>query len=94
MRGQALMPCSQRKARLLLKDGKAVIVKYNPFTIQLKYATGEAKQPCNIGIDTGAKHIGVAVTSGKKVFYKGEIELRQGYFLFAGNSKDLQTFKT
>lgn len=77
MRGQALMPCSTRKARLLLKDGKAVIVKYNPFTIQLKYATGEDKQPCNIGIDTGARHIGVAVTSGKKVFYKGEIELRQ-----------------
>ena len=77
MRGQALMPCSTRKARLLLKDGKAVIVKYNPFTIQLKYATGEAKQPCNIGIDTGARHIGVAVSSGKKVFYKGEIELRQ-----------------
>lgn len=71
------MPCSTRKARLLLKGGKAVIVKYNPFTIQLKYATGEAKQPCNIGIDTGSKNVGFAITSENKVFYKGVIELRQ-----------------
>ena len=34
-RGEALMPCSQRKARLLLKEGKAKIIGYKPFTIQL-----------------------------------------------------------
>lgn len=51
------MPCSQRKARILLKEGKAVINKYNPFTIQLTYATGETKQECHIGVDTGAKHM-------------------------------------
>lgn len=77
MRGEPLMPCTQRKARLLLKDGKAVIKKYNPFTIQLTYATGEATQDCHIGVDTGAKHIGIAITSGDKVFYKAEVELRQ-----------------
>lgn len=71
------MPCSQRKARILLKEGKAVINKYNPFTIQLTYATGETKQECHIGVDTGAKHIGIAVTSEDKVFYKAEVELRQ-----------------
>ena len=65
MRGEPLMPCTQRKARILLKKGKAIIKKYNPFTIQLTYATGEAKQDCNIGIDTGAKHIGIAITSGR-----------------------------
>ena len=32
MRGQALMPTTQRNARILLKQGKAKIVKYNPFT--------------------------------------------------------------
>ena len=77
MRGKPLMPCSQRKARILLKEGKAVINKYNPFTIQLTYATGETKQDCHIGVDTGAKHIGIAVTSEDKVFYKAEVELRQ-----------------
>lgn len=77
MRDEPLMPCSQRKARILLKEGRAVINKYNPFTIQLTYATGEAKQDCHIGVDTGSKHIGIAVTSGNKVFYKVEVELRQ-----------------
>lgn len=52
MRGEPLMPCSQRKARVLLKEGKAVINIYNPFTIQLTYATGETKQYCHIGVDT------------------------------------------
>ena len=77
MRGQALMPCSQRKARLLLKQGKANIIGYKPFTIQLTYATGEAKQDIHVGIDEGARHIGIAITSKNKVLAKGEVELRQ-----------------
>lgn len=77
MRGEALMPTTQRKARILLKKKKAKIVKYNPFTIQLNYPTGENKQNINIGVDTGAKHIGLAITSEDKVLYKVEIELRQ-----------------
>lgn len=77
MRGQALMPCSQRKARLLLKQKKAKIVGYKPFTIQLCYATGEAKQEVTVGIDEGARHIGVAIVSQNKVLAKGEVELRQ-----------------
>ena len=76
-RGEALMPCTQRKARLLLKEGKAKIHKYNPFTIQLTIPTGESKQDCHVGIDTGAKHIGLAITSENKVLFKGEVELRQ-----------------
>lgn len=70
------MPCSQRKARLLLKEGKAKIVGYKPFTIQLLHATGETTQEIHLGVDTGAKHIGIAATSGNKVLVKGEIELR------------------
>lgn len=77
MRGDPLMPCTQKKARILLKEGKAVIYKYDPFTIQLTYVTGETKQDCHIGIDTGSKHIGMAITSENKVLFKGEIELRQ-----------------
>ena len=78
MRGEPLMPCTQRKARLLLKAGKARICKYHPFTIQLDYATGETKQDCTVGIDTGSKNIGIAVRSEDKVLFKGEVELRQG----------------
>ncbi|MHB9924631.1 RNA-guided endonuclease IscB [Clostridium botulinum] len=76
-RRQNLMPCSQRKARILLKQNKAKIISYNPFTIQLLYATGETTQKCNLGIDSGAKNIGFAITSQNKVLVKGEIELRQ-----------------
>lgn len=71
------MPCSQRKARILLKQNKATIYKYNPFTIRLNYCSGESNQICKIGIDTGSKNIGIAITSNKNVLFKGEIELRQ-----------------
>lgn len=70
------MPCSNKKARELLKANKAKITKYNPFTIQLLYATGETFQDVNVGVDTGAKYIGLAITSQDKVVAKGEIELR------------------
>ena len=88
IRGESLMPCTQRKARILLKSKKAVIFKYNPFTIQLTYTTGETKQPINIGVDTGSKHIGIAITSEDKVLYKAEVELRQNV------KKLIQTRKT
>lgn len=72
-RGEALMPCTQRKARLLLKEGKAKIHKYNPFTIQLTIPTGESKQDCRVGIDTGAKHIGLAITSETRYYLKEKL---------------------
>lgn len=70
------MPTTPQKARKLLKQGKAKIINYKPFAIQLLYASGEAKQSIDIGIDLGAKHIGVAIQSENKVIAKGEIELR------------------
>ncbi|CCK84211.1 Putative uncharacterized protein [Lactobacillus equicursoris 66c] len=42
--GKPLMPCRPRKARLLLKSGKAFVVKKYPFTIQLKYGSYGYKQ--------------------------------------------------
>lgn len=71
------MPTTPQKARKLLKQNKAKAINYKPFTIQLLYVTGEAKQPINIGIDLGAKYIGIAIQSENKVITKGEIELRQ-----------------
>ena len=72
------MPCSNRKARILLKEGKAKIHQYNPFTIQLIIPTGETIQNVSVGVDTGAVHIGIAVTSENKILEKGEVELRDG----------------
>ena len=74
--GKPLMPCKPRKARILLKEKKAKIVSYEPFTIQLLYGSSGYKQETTVGIDTGAKNIGVAVKTQNKVIAKGEIELR------------------
>lgn len=76
-RGEALMPCKPRKARLLLKAHKAKVVKKEPFTIQLLYGSTGYKQPVNLGIDSGQRHIGIAVTSDDKVLFQSEVELRQ-----------------
>ena len=65
-RKEPLMPCNPRKARLLLKQGKARVVKRTPFTIQLTIATGESKQDISLGVDAGYKHIGLSATTKKK----------------------------
>ena len=57
------MPCSQRKARTLLKQKKAKIIGYKTFTIQLQITTGKTVQKIDVGVDEGAVHIGIAVTS-------------------------------
>ena len=73
-----LMPCHPSKARKLLKKDKAEIVSYKPFTIRLKYGSSGYTQKTTLGIDTGMKHVGVAITiNDSKVIAKGEIELRQ-----------------
>lgn len=75
--GKALMPTKPSKARKLLKDKKAKIISYKPFTIQLLFGSTGYTQDVELGIDLGAKHIGVAIVSEDKVLDKGEIELRQ-----------------
>lgn len=75
--GQAIMPCSSRKARLLLKENKAKIVGRVPFTIQLLFGSSGYVQETNLGVDTGAKYIGIAITMGNRVLIKGQITLRQ-----------------
>ncbi len=64
-RGKPLMPCSPAKARLLLKEKKAIVVRRTPFTIQLTIATGESKQPVSLGVDAGYKHVGLSASTEK-----------------------------
>lgn len=59
------MPTTPCKARKLLKQGKAKVVKREPFTIQLLYATGETKQDITLGVDAGSKIIGLSATTNK-----------------------------
>lgn len=70
---EPLMPCHPRKARLLLKEGKAKVVKMVPFTIQLLYGSSGYKQEVSLGVDAGTHHIGVSATTGKQVLFEAEV---------------------
>ena len=74
--GEPLMPCKPRKARLLVKEGKAKIIGYQPFAIQLVYGSSGYKQPVAVGVSIRMKQVGLAVVSEDKVLLKGELELR------------------
>ena len=74
--GNPLMPCKEAKARHLLRDKKAKVVRKIPFTIQLLFDCEENVQPISLGIDAGSKHIGVSATTESKVLYEADVELR------------------
>lgn len=76
MRGEPLMPCSPRKARHLLKERKAKVVKRTPFTIRLKYTTGETKQKITLGVDSGYNSVGLSAVTEKREVYSAEVKLR------------------
>lgn len=70
------MPCKPRKARLLLKNKQAKILKYEPFTIQLLYGSSGYKQKVSLGIDAGSKYVGASATTKKQELYASQTELR------------------
>ena len=76
--GQPFMPTSRfGKVRRLLKEGKARVVRREPFTIRLLYEPEtDVVQECYCGVDTGSKHIGVAVVGNDRVLYQSQTELR------------------
>ena len=74
--GEPLMPCSPGKARLLLKQQKACVVKRTPFTIKLLYGSAGYKQPVALGIDAGSKHVGLSASTEKRELYREEFTPR------------------
>lgn len=74
--GQPLMPCQPRKARVLLKAGKAKVIKMVPFTLQLLHGSSGYKQEISLGIDAGTQHIGVSATTEKIVLLEAEVQPR------------------
>ena len=75
-RGKPLMPCSPRKARVLLKESKAKVVKRTPFTIQLTMVTGETRQSITLGVDSGYSRIGLSAVTNKQEVYSAGVNLR------------------
>ena len=60
-RKQALMPCSEKRARLLLSRGLAVVHRTYPFAIRLKQRVGGDVQPVQVKLDPGSKTTGIAL---------------------------------
>lgn len=65
-----------RHVRHLLREGKAVVVDYNIFTIQLTYGTTTYTQPFTLGVDCGSKHIGLSATNERIEAFAGQGEVR------------------
>ena len=75
--GKPLMPCENVVARLLLKDGKAKVLRRSPFTIKLLYETTEYVDDLTLGVDTGSGTIGTAVSDDNgNIYYASETEVR------------------
>ena len=75
--GQPLMPTENHaRVRILLKSGKARVVRRCPFTIQLLYKTSDYTQEVSLGVDSGSRHIGLSATTKDKVLFESDVELR------------------
>jgi len=70
------MPCSPKKARILLKQEKAVVIRRKPFTIKLLYGGAGYKQPVTLGIDTGYSNVGLSAVTDKREVFSGVLKLR------------------
>ena len=79
-RKKPLMPCSEKRARLLLERGRAVVARRHPFTIRLKDRAGGVTQALRLKLDPGSRASGVALVreneSAQHVRWLGEIEHR------------------
>lgn len=76
IQGNPLMPCKEAKARRLLKNFLAKIIKRTPFTIQLLFECENKTQNITLGIDAGSKTIGVSASTEKQELYSAEVVLR------------------
>lgn len=75
--GKPIMPTENHaKVRLLLKYGKAKIIKRTPFTIQLLSSSKTYKQSITLGVDAGSKHVGMSATTEKKELLSAELRPR------------------
>src|SRR5262245_40111087 len=61
--GKALMPCTEKRARLLLQRGRARVHRILPFVIRLvdRQAAESSFQPLRIKLDPGSKTTGIAL---------------------------------
>jgi len=74
--GEQLMPCKPRKAKKMLNEEKAKVIRCSPFTIQLLYGSSGYKQNLTLGLDTGHNEVGLSVISETKEVFSAVAEMR------------------
>lgn len=75
--GSPLMPTNRNsKVRKMLKDNTAIIVKRNPFTIQLLRPSKGFVDKGIMGVDSGYKNVGISVISKEKELFSAELTQR------------------
>ena len=77
--GKPCLPTHPARARKLLREGKATVEQVVPYTIRLKRVIEDPVGSFTVGIDDGAKTVGIAIVNEhtREVVFKGEVELRQ-----------------
>ncbi len=75
--GTPLLPTNGARARILLKKNKARVWTVIPFTIQLNRKVEDPIGEFKVGIDDGAKYVGISVAHENSVVFAGNIKLRQ-----------------
>ena len=75
-----LMPCTPKRARLLLKSQAAAVFRMNPFTIILKNREGGDLQKVELKVDPDSKVSEIALIAdfkrGKTLIWAGHLEHR------------------
>jgi len=73
-----LTPCRPKRARILLRSGRAVVARRYPFTIRIKDRTVEESivKPVRVKIDPGSRYTGVAVVREDVDAESGEVKQR------------------
>ena len=78
-----LMPCSEKRARQLLTQRRAVVHRHCPFTIRLKDRVGGETQAVQIKIDPGSKVTGIAahvsLSMASEVFFVCPIQIQPSF---------------
>ena len=76
--GHPLMPTNRHgKVKHLLREGRARVVRREPFTIQLLYDNTEYTQPITLGVDAGTGHVGLSATAESREVFAAEVTLRR-----------------
>ena len=78
MDGTPLYPCTNARARILLKQGKAKVTDKQNFTIKLNYFVEFTNnKELILKVDTGSSNVGVAVCDEQgDVYFMGQVTLR------------------